>query len=972
MKPDKSEQITELIKQAYDLLQKDGKEQAKKISEEVLELDPESLDGHVLAADVAAMMSKERVEHLKFIVDRDITYKPPKYITRGREGLMDMFISALEMYEMGQEKEGAEEDADKYKQEFATQQIEYSSRALAASVSIPDIYDFVEKLLVTERYDDVIKVGFFLSKDKTAAEIGWPGLDYSKSYREIESNFGNVMQAYFETRRYIDGCRWIYKCLLEYPDDIFVWQLVGESLACLGYPEETARAWIIAVEKGNYSIKEDELFETLAYMVCDENYRKKNDMYTVLWLWRDKIPPELKDVYNELQSLTYSAMRDPDKPVPSQKFIEKKLGIKLEMPTKQKRLTSVFMDARLEIPSGRTEDAIVTEVIKTIDKYIEDSNAKVEEGFTGVTPKKTKKQEREKVAVGGDYYLGTQAATLTQFGINVSDQVSKGDTPPIVGRDREIDRMVRILSRSEKNNPVLLGEAGVGKTAVVYGLAQRMVAGNVPDSIKGKIIVELSVGTLVAGTTYRGDFEQRMNNIIKEMRNNPNIILFIDEFHTLIGAGDSRGQMDASNILKPALTSGEMRLIGATTSHEYAKFIERDAAFERRFSPVYLNEINQQMTLQVLRARIPSWQKHHQIEIPDEILQDAIHLTDQHVKHRHFPDKAIDLIDEACALASMIAMAEQNQKVVLKTDHIKKICDQWTGATATKGLLSANFTGNIEQLLHEHIVGHEQVLKELSIIVTDEKLGLYTSKLPRVLYFYGLPDTGKTECAQALSKVLWPGEKERFLYIDMELFDNPSDLNRLMGAPRGTLGSEEGGRLAIHLHQNPYTLVYLYNFHKAHERIVRFFANLFREGSFTDGAGRTIFAANAIFILSATVEGNAHKIGYKNGDYENAATTGPGSENIPDMLRNLHLPKEIFHFMKGTFFFNELTEAELRKLIERKIDSIKNQPSIRELKPQLGDDLVDTIVQHYREQPLAQRNIRSMFQKYVYPAIMSR
>lgn len=943
---EKKEKISELIQLAIEHINNKNEDEARPLVNQVLELDPDSLDGHMLASELLPFMDEARYQHLKFVLDHNIKYEVPRDLTYKRYDHVDSFLSFLKI-----KSHHVERDGDEYNS-ILNEYIDYTVKLLAANVNIPEIVDFVEVLNDCDRFEDIINIGYFLLGEKTAADLGWPGLGFSKKYNDLEILDTTIMDAFFESKRYEEGCCWMLKCLKDNMKDHFRWYFIGETLLWLGYPEETARAWIIAREKGNFIITEDETFETLSKMVCDNEYEEKEDLHSKLFGLRDNIPPEKKGDYEEIMNLVYRALDDEDSAVPSVKYIEDKLGVKLEEKTKRHR----WHRTRLHL-GPKSSHPIIQEIIETIDSYIAENNkvTLINTSVNNVAP--------VKVAVGAGF--PAEAVTLGQFGINVTEQARKGETPPIMGRDREIERMVRILSRSEKNNPVLLGEAGVGKTAVVYGLAQRIVTEDVPDVLKNKSIIELNMGALVAGTTYRGDFEQRMNNIITEMRNNPDIILFIDEFHTLIGAGDSHGQMDASNILKPALSTGNFRLIGATTSREYSKSIENDAAFERRFSPVYLNEVSAQITFSVIKARVPLWKKHHNVEISDTILRSAILLTDQHIKHRHFPDKAIDLIDEACAMARILSVSEDNGHVELQQEHLKKIIGQWTGATTIKGLIPENFERKIKDQLHEYIVGQREIIEELCTLVVDEKLGLNIARLPRVLYFYGLPDTGKTECAKALSKILWPEEQERFLHLDLGMFNDLSDLNRLIGAPTGTVGSEEGGRLSVFLSRNPYSIIYLYNFHKAHERIIRFFAGIFREGLFSDGAAKTIYAGNVIFVLSSTVHGNGYKIGF-NKNHDQVNNTSSVNKFIPDIIRSFEMPSEIFHFVKSFYFFNELSEEDLKELVERKIRVIKNQPSMRERMTHYNPRVIQKLVQSYKYQPHETRNLRGLLQKYIY------
>jgi ATP-dependent Clp protease ATP-binding subunit ClpC len=953
--PEQNKKLKTLIKKAVELLNDQKHEEAKPFADEILQIDPDSADGHIIAAYASINSDEDAYYHFKFVMDRDLNHIDPVK-TGYPQPYVAYFFNDLVIRSYHQKDEDS-------KKVIYDEILDYSIRLLTAGHPVPRIEELMEALERNDRFDDIINLGFFLTNDKTAAEIGWPGLDRCSTFNKLESVQTPVLFAFLKTKRYEEGCQWIFKCLMKKPDEFYLWYQMGMTLAWLGHPGETARAWIIAVEKGFYYINQGEIFSTLASIVADPDYPEKEKLFLQFYHLGKKIPEELKEIYDEIYSAFSVALRYPDKPVPLKKYIEEKLGMELkdDRPGRYNRWSG---DDLLYVAPEPGKYPIVQEIIDMMDQHIGSGNSKTGNNVRrkpGVV-----NQNKDKVLVGSAPSEPV-AITLSQFGINITEQVRKGEIPPIIGRDREIERMVRILARSEKNNPVLLGEAGVGKTAAVYGLAQRIVSGDVPEVLKNKTLIELNVGSLVAGTTYRGDFEERMNNILNEMREDPNKILFIDEFHTLIGAGDSKGQLDASNILKPALSSGEIRLIGATTSREYSRSIEHDAAFERRFSPVWLNEISQQVTYAILRARVPFWKEHHHVLIPHEILKASIQLTEQYIKHRHFPDKAIEMIDEACALARISSITADNESVILTQEHMKKVCNEWIGATGVRSRFAANFTEIIEQQLQAQVVGHPQVLKSLSMMVTDEKLGLFISKLPRVLYFYGLSDTGKTECARILAKVLWPGEKERFVYIDMELFEQPSDLNRLVGAPIGTIGSEEGGRLSTPLGQQPFSLIYLRNFHKAHDRIIRFFVNLFKEGLFSDGNGRTIYCGNVIFILSATVEAQAYKIGYN--PAKSTQATMPWEDNIPDALGSLKLPKELFHFVKETFYFNELTEPELRMLIERKINAIIKQPGIKELEPHFDESLVENIIRQYMQQPPSSRNLRGMLQKYVYPAI---
>lgn len=954
--PEQNERIAELVKEAAEYINNGEKDKAKPLIDEILESDPESPDGHILASHLYNYYDPEREKHLRFVVDRDIKHSQPW----GLRGLWYDFVTCFLELLKSKIFRNRKEDTDQQK-EFR-ELVDYSYRALEADIPVPDLYDFCETLLVMERYDDIVKIGSFLTKDMSAAETGWPGIAKCDKHNQLDALHPVVMSAFLESKRYVEGCRWILKCLREKTDDEYLWFLLGQSLTWLGYPEETARAWIIALEKGNFTITERDLFETLAHKLTDPLYDKKEKLYDQVFQLRDKITPGIKEAFEEvLHSISRSIHLD-SQPIPSKDFIQKKLGMPLEENSKNKFKYNAFREDRIIVPPKKSTDPVVQEIIDFIDNYIEEELKTIEGKPTenaGITVKK------EKVKAGGPSGPGAYDVTLAQYGINITEMAARGEIPPVIGREKEIDRVVRILSRSEKNNPVLLGEAGVGKTAVVYGLAQRIVSSGVPEILKNKTIYELNVGAMVAGTTYRGDFEERMNNIIKEMRNDPGKILFIDEFHMLIGAGDSKGKMDASNILKPALSAGEIRLIGATTSREYSRSIEHDAAFERRFSPVWLNELTPETTYLVLKARVPMWEKHHGVLIYDEVIRSSILLADQYLRHRNFPDKAIDLIDEACSY-TRINSINISEKVNLNTETLKKICEEWTGASNARMNLSQNIVNEIEQQLQQFIVGHENILKRLSTMIVDERLGLYTSMYPRILLFYGSSCSGKTECAKALSKILWPGEKERFLYIDMELLNDYADLNRLTGAPRGTIGSDEGGKLSSHLRQNPNTIIFLKNFHKSNERIIQFFINLFREGLFSDGSGETVYVRNAIFIISAVIEQNSINIGFGNNSKENSE-----NDKSDEILLRLNFPKEIIPLIKEIYKFDEPDDGELKEIIRRKIKSVKDQPAIRELDIQISDEVVDKMIRYYRNQSSSFHNIQGLIERFVYSHLIT-
>ncbi len=975
---DPTEELDALIARAIAHLNADEKEPAQQCVDKILAADPENLIGHVMASDLAEWTSPATFEHLMFVLDRDIKYSVPWQLEASAgDRFIERMFDALRLHRYQEDpasKLSKEEINDKY--------IEYATRVLAADRPAGTIHEFCEVLDSAGRYEDVIKLAQYAIGDVTAEELGWPGLKRThepQAALEIDSHAATAFRA---TGRFEEGCRWVFRVVQQFPDKLYPWRLLADTLCWVGYPEESARALIGALKRGYSPGEIREFFEPIAEIIHNPSSPEVDELRTRVCRLQDKITPELKPVFMELLTALGSSMRRTGSEPLSPEYIEHRLGMKLP---------HLKQDChKLVLPKVRSNAPFVREIIAFLDKEAGGATEVPAEGGTPAWHRqyalKEAVKEREKVAVGADGASSptAQGFALYQFGIDVTEQARKGDMPPIVGRDREIERMIRILVRTEKNNPILLGEAGVGKTAIVHGLAQRIVAGTVPPVLQDRRVIELNMGVLVAGTTYRGDFEQRIVNIVKETRNNPNIILFIDEMHTLIGAGDgwNRG-LDASNMMKPALASGELRLIGATTASEYSRSIEKDPALDRRFSPIWLKEIDQEMTLAVLRARLPRWHKHHGVEIDDDLLRAAVQLTDQHVRHRHFPDKAIDLIDESCALARVAGAqaAEAGspsdgadggadaEPLRLTRANLQQVVDDWTGAAkaaSDSGSDSAtNYLDEIVLKLRQHVVGHDKNLERLAAVVADEKLGLRVSRLPRVLLFSGRANTGKTECGRTLAQILWPDQKDRFLFINMAFYDDPSRVTQLIGVPPGYAGSNESGLLSLHLRQHPHSIIYLYNFHKAHERVLRLFANLFCDGSVPDARGQSMFAGSAIFILSATFDDAPQVFGFA-GDTSHDAESVP---EITDLFDGVAVPDEILDAAKDLFWFDQLNEVDTKTLIAQHLSRIVNQPGLRERGIPFDDDMINDLASRFRQAPPSARNLKALLNQVAYPLI---
>jgi ATP-dependent Clp protease ATP-binding subunit ClpC len=917
--------------------------------------EPDNLDAHAWVA-LSKPFSIESNEHFTFIFDRDIHYAgPDKSSDISGDFLRGLKMQLYKVKDDDQEKELRENRI------LSEMIVHYADLFLKAGRPVPSIPDFAEALFELERYDDVFKIVDYFTKKSNPHEIGWSGLYLCKSmYSDDKGEIINIaLNTYFLSKRYPEACRLIKNRIIEEQErkdkyEYYSWYQLGQTLAWLGYPEETARAWIIAIRKG-YSASDisiDRTFDELCNMTANENYKEMQEISLRLYYAKDSVPLDKKEIYHELKMQVNSCNGERLE----LSYIESKLGIKLPKPKTRSR----FGDSdRMFVSYEKSDDPVVNEMIAFIDKN------------TGISLQNHDKNsdqgsaKREKVTVGGPLTVRA-GATLEQFGVDLTLQATQGAMAPVIGRDREIERMMRILSRAEKNNPILLGEAGVGKTAIVQGLAQRIVKGDVPRTLKGRKIIELNVGVLVAGTTYRGDFEKRMNDIVQETSDNPDIILFIDELHTLMGAGASSGHgLDGSNMLKPALAAGKLRLIGATTAGEFSRSIEKDPAMERRFSPVWLTEIDKAMTRAVLDARKSLWEKHHGVIINDDVFDTAIQLTDQHVRHRHFPDKAIDAIDEACAFARTLSYGDEQEKRV-SHEHIARVIDTWSGAgnsqlsAADKSLLSG-----IRMQLKKRIAGHEHIIDRLTEIAADEKLGLRLSRLPRVLCFAGHSQCGKTETAAALAQALWPDEKEKFLFVNMPLLSGEHDLNRLTGVQQHYAGSDNTGILPLHLKQHPHSIVFLYQFPKAHPQVMRFFGDLFEEGSFPDPDGRTIYAGSTIFILSTTCDDVKTTFGFGPGASKNSSN----NEDIVEILKQLSTPESVVNSLNDTFWFDSLSESQVRDIIEKRLHKAINQPGMKELNICIDPTLSGSLLQEFFDTPSASRNLRTLLNRRGYSAI---
>lgn len=589
----------------------------------------------------------------------------------------------------------------------------------------------------------------------------------------------------------------------------------------------------------------------------------------------------------------------------------------------------------------------------------------------------------------------SKTPALDSFGRDLTELAKQGKLDPVIGREKEIERTMQILARRTKNNPVLLGEAGVGKTAIVEGFAQRVIEGNVPELLLDKRIVVLDLAMMVAGTKYRGQFEERIKAVMNEVRRAKNTILFIDELHTLVGAGGAEGAIDASNVLKPALSRGEIQCIGATTLDEYRKYIEKDSALDRRFQIVMVEPSSNGETVQILRGLRDRYEKHHHVQITDDAIDAAVELSGRYITGRCLPDKAIDVIDEAGArihLKSMTrppdlkeidqeveqlnhekeeAVANQDfEKAAAlrdKADKLKEkkqqITDQWREKSRqTDGMVDeeviaevvSKMTGipltrltvedsmrlmQMEQELHKHVISQDEAIKSISKAVRRSRSGLKDPKRPTGCFLFAGPTgVGKTLLAKVLAEFMF-GDEDALIQIDMSEYMEKHNVSRLVGAPPGYVGYEEGGQLTEKIRRRPYAVVLLDEIEKAHPDVFNMLLQVMEEGRLTDSFGRNVDFRNTILIMTTNAGAEAIKneasFGFQKPDSD--ASYDSMKERVHEQIEKVFRP-EFLNRVDDVIVFRHLTSNDLGEVIELELAKVRTRLAERGLKLVLSDE----------------------------------
>ncbi len=600
---------------------------------------------------------------------------------------------------------------------------------------------------------------------------------------------------------------------------------------------------------------------------------------------------------------------------------------------------------------------------------------------------------------------GQGGSALEKFGRDLTKEAAQGKIDPVIGRKEEIDRVIQILSRRTKNNPVLIGEPGVGKTAVAEGLALKINEGNVPELLKDKKLVSLDLTGMIAGAKYRGDFEERIKGVIDEVKKDGNIILFIDELHTIVGAGSAEGSADAANILKPSLAKGEFQVIGATTINEYRKYIEKDAALERRFQPVTVGEPTEEETIQILHGLKDRYEAHHKVTITDEAIDSAVKLSSRYINDRFLPDKAIDLIDEACSRVKLRtftapddlkeleetvkkteaekqaaidiqdfeaaaklrdkqnelqkeldkkkeAWSDQNERnnTTVVAEDISQIVSMWTGVPVVQlNEEESERLLKLESTLHARVIGQDEAVSAVSRAIRRGRVGLKDKNRPIGSFiFLGPTGVGKTELCKALAEAMF-GDEKAMIRFDMSEYMEKHTVSRLVGSPPGYVGYDEGGQLTEAVRKRPYSLILFDEIEKAHPDVFNILLQILDDGRLTDSQGKTVDFKNTIIIMTSNVgarlitEKQKPQLGFKDEVEDTAASDFENTKNlVMGELKKLFRP-EFLNRIDDTIVFHKLNKDEIKQIAKNMLVGLTEKMKDMEINMEFDDSAVTAI-----------------------------
>lgn len=620
---------------------------------------------------------------------------------------------------------------------------------------------------------------------------------------------------------------------------------------------------------------------------------------------------------------------------------------------------------------------------------------------------------------------------LADFGTDLNESAKQGKIDPVIGRDKEISRVIQILSRRTKNNPVLIGEPGVGKTAIAEGLAQRIVNGNVPEILRNKRIISLSISSMLAGAKYRGEFEERLKKAIDEVQKHDDMIIFIDEIHTLVGAGATEGAMDAANILKPALARGEFQVIGATTLDEYKKHIEKDAALERRFQPVLVGEPSEEDALEILKGLRDRYEAFHKAKITDEALEAAVSLSSRYITDRFLPDKAIDVVDEAASKVRMkvfsaapdvkaletqladvkkekeaavtaqefekaadmrdeekriekeisdkknAAKESSDAKLVVTDEDIASVVAQWTGIPISKiAQEESESLLHLEEELHKRVIGQDEAVVAVSKAVRRARAGLKDPKRPIGSFlFLGPTGVGKTELARALAVALF-GDETAMIRLDMSEYMEKHTVSRLVGAPPGYVGYEEGGQLTDAVRRKPYSVILLDEVEKAHADFFNILLQVLDDGRLTDSQGRTVDFRNTVIIMTSNLGANALRksspeLGFLAAKKSDSASDASNEVNFKEAKKSVmdavkrHFRPEFLNRIDEMIVFHALTSNDLKQIVTILMDTVVKRLGDMGLSLEISPAAMDMLVKEGSDFSMGARPLKRAIQRLI-------
>ena len=660
----------------------------------------------------------------------------------------------------------------------------------------------------------------------------------------------------------------------------------------------------------------------------------------------------------------------------------------------------ILLNLNVDLPK------IYNEIINTINEL---------ENATGISKSSSKNQIKQG---------NGNTPTLNQFGEDLTKKALEGKLDPVIGREKEIQRLIQILSRRTKNNPCLIGEAGVGKTAIVEGLAEKIAEGDVPEILKEKRVVSMDISGMVAGAKYRGDFEERIKKALAEVKKSGDIILFIDEIHTIVGAGSAEGAIDAANILKPMLARGELQLIGTTTVQEYRKYIEKDSALERRFSPINVPEPSKEDTTLILKGLRDKYEAHHNVKITDEAIESAVELSARYINDRFLPDKAIDLIDEAASKARLKTYLEpdllkklqdelelvENDKeeaihsqkfekaaelrdketelkeklekeeqkwhnkntksiVTITEQNIAEVVSSSTGIPAEKINKTENDKlNNLEKILHERVIGQNEAVEAVSKAIRRGRVGLKDPNRPIGSFlFLGPTGVGKTELSKAVAEALFDGEKD-LIRIDMSEYMEPHSVSKLIGSPPGYVGFEEGGQLTEKIRRKPYSVILLDEVEKAHPDVMNILLQILDDGRLTDSNGRTVDFKNTVIIMTSNIGArmitDKKSLGFSNSTEDAEKDYENTKKDVMAELKKEFKP-EFINRIDEIIVFHKLNDDEIKQIIGLMLKQVQNRLKEQGIKIKIDESVKELIAKQGINKSFGARPLRRTIQNLV-------